>query len=89
MALLKSGKDYAEKFMQLYGIEVKDAEGNKDEEATNSIKEGLSKSYDVLFEYLCNKITEGKIVGPSSVNGPHTSGWFSGATTGKVKLVIK
>ena len=83
-----SGKDYAGKFMDLYGIEIKDKDGNRDENATNIIKESLGKSYDVLFDYLCDKITEGAITSPSSVNGPHTGGAYSGVTTGKVKIKL-
>lgn len=87
--LLKSGKDYAGKFMNLYNIEVKDKDGNRDEEATNLIKDGLSKTYDVLFQYLCDKLTEANVTSPSTVTGAHTSGAYTGVTLGKVKIVIK
>lgn len=83
-----SGKNYAGKFIDLYGIEIKDKDGNRNEDATNNLKESLGKTYDVLFDYLCDKITEGAITSPSSVNGAHTGGAYSGVTTGKVKIKL-
>ena len=87
--LLNTGKDYAKNFMDLHGIEVKDKDGNRDDNATDIIASSLSKSYDVLFQYLCDKLTEANVTSPSTVTGAHTSGAYSGATLGKVKITIK
>lgn len=87
--LTNSGKTFVQQFMSQYGIEVKDKDGNKDTEATNKIEEAMAKSYDVLFQYLCDKITDASITAPSTVTGPHTNGAYTGVTQGKVQLMIK
>lgn len=87
--LTNSGKDYTKQFMDIYGIEIKDKDGNRDDNATDNIAESMAKAYNVLFDYLCEKITEANVTSPSSVTGAHASGAYTGVTNGKVKIVIK
>lgn len=80
--LLNSGDEFALKFFELQNIKA----------ASNQITEELikptAKTYDVLFEYLCSKLTTAKITRVSLVTGQHIGGWYTGTTNGSVTVKI-
>ena len=88
MALMGSGKQYAEEFMLMYNIEAKGKDGNTDKESTDKITESMAKTYDLLFEYICTKLTTADILIPSAVVGTHMSGPFAGVTKDKVNIKL-
>ena len=89
MALLNSGKDYAEKFMNLYNLNWKDVNGNIDTKTIEETKQNLGKAYDVLFEYLCEKLKTGTISTTTNISGAHTGGTYNGVVAGQVSVNIK
>lgn len=88
MPLMNSGRIYAKQFLNKYNISIKDKDGNVDSQATNDLEASLAKSYDVLFEYICTKITSANVIIPSTVTGAHTAGAYTGVTAGKVTVKI-
>lgn len=80
--LSNSGDEYALKFFKHYNIQ------QASNQATEELIKSTAKTYDVLFEYLCAKLTSAKITRTTVVTGAHVSGSYTGTASGNVTVKI-